>query len=117
MKTIYWSSTVLIALFLIWSAWSYIYSKPTIVGVRELGFPDFFRIQLAALKIIAVIILLLPQIPLPIKEWAYAGIGLFLITAIVAHTAHGDPFVITLVNIVLILVLLTSRFYLHQQPA
>jgi len=110
MKTIYWSSTVLISLFLIWSAWSYIYSKPTIDGVRELGFPDFFRVQLAVLKLIAVAILLLPQIPLPIKEWAYAGAGLFLITAIVAHTAHGDPLFISLINVALILLLLVSRY-------
>lgn len=116
MKTIYWSTTVLLSLFLLWSTWSYLFSKPTIDGVRELGFPDFFRMQLAVLKLIAVIVLLLPQIPLPLKEWAYAGIGLFLLTAIVAHTAHGDPVAITLVNIVLIFLLITSRFYLHKLP-
>lgn len=113
MKTIYWTSTILLSLILIWSAYSYIFSKATIDGVRELGFPDFFRVQLAVLKIIAVIVILIPQIPLAFKEWAYAGIGLFFITAIVAHTAHKDPFFITLINLVFIAILVTSYLYLH----
>jgi len=91
MKIIYWSSTILISLFLLWSSYTYLFSKVTINGIRELGFPDHFRIQLGILKIIAVIILLIPQFPLQFKEWAYSGILLFFITAIVAHTAHKDP--------------------------
>lgn len=58
MKTMYWLTTVLLSLFLLWSAYTYFFSKATIEGVKELGFPDHFRIQLAVLKIIAVIILL-----------------------------------------------------------
>lgn len=114
MKEMYWSTTILIALFLLWSAYTYLFSKPTIIGVRELGFPDHFRIQLAVLKIIAVVILLIPQVPIQVKEWAYSGVILFFITAIVAHTAHKDPFVITIINLVLIGITITSNTYLHR---
>lgn len=114
MRTLYWTSTLLVALFLLWSAYTYLLSKNTIAGIRELGFPDYFRIQLALLKIIAVFLILVPQIPLQFKEWAYAGIGLFFITAIVAHTAHKDPLVITLINIVLIGLTLVSNHALHK---
>lgn len=114
MKTIYWISTGVLSLFLLWSSYSYIFSKATIDGVRDLGFPDHFRIQLAILKVVAVLIILIPQIPVQLKEWGYAGIALFFITAIVAHTAHKDPFFITLINLVLIGILLISYSYMHQ---
>ncbi len=114
MKTIYWTTTILLSIFLLWSAWTYLYSKPTIEGVRALGFPDHFRIQLAVLKLIAVAILLIPQIPIQVKEWAYAGVGLFFITAIVAHVAHKDPYIITLINLVFVGLLITSNIYLYK---
>lgn len=111
---IYWTSTSIVAIFLLWSSYTYFFSKATIEGVRELGFPDFFRIQLAVLKIIAVVLLLTPQIPLFLKEWTYAGVGLFFITAIIAHMTHKDPFYINLVNLVLITLLVISRVYLTR---
>ncbi len=114
MRTIYWISTILISLFLLWSSYTYIFSKATIRGIRELGFTDHFRVQLGILKLIAVIIILTPQIPIQYKEWAYSGIILFFITAIVAHTAHKDPFIITVINITLIGITITSHIYLHK---
>ena len=114
MKTIYWTTTVLISIFLLWSAYTYLFSKATIEGVEALGFPNHFRIQLAILKVLAVIIILIPQVPLQIKEWAYAGIGFFFITAIVAHTAHKDPIFITIINVCLIALLVVSNMYLHK---
>ena len=68
MKTIYWTSTLLVCIMLLWSAYTYFFHKATIDGVKALGFPDFFRIQLAVLKIIAVAVLLVPQVPLQVKE-------------------------------------------------
>ncbi len=114
MKTTYWISTILTSIFLFWSAYSYLYSKPAIEGFKELGFPNFFRIQLVVLKVLAAIIILIPIIPIQIKEWAYAGIALFFITAIVAHMVHKDPFSITLINIVLVVILIISYLCLHK---
>ncbi len=114
MKAIYWSATSVVSLFLLWSTYTYLFSKATIDGVRALGFPDHFRVELAILKVIGVIVLLTPQISIQMKEWAYAGIGLFFITAIVAHTAHKDPIVITVINLLLIGILVVSNIYLHK---
>ncbi len=108
----YWISTGLVALFLLLSAWSYLFHQNTIIGIRELGFPDFFRIQLAVLKIIAAIVLVLPMIPAQVKEWTYAGIGLFLLTAIVAHWAHKDPAVLHLINLAVFALLIVSNYTL-----
>ncbi len=114
MKVIYWTSTALVSLMLAWSAYSYFFSKETIEGLKAFGFPTFFRIELAVLKIIAVVLLLAPQVPIQVKEWAYAGVGLFFVTAIVAHAAHKDPIWINLVNVFFIGLLIVSNIYLHK---
>jgi len=113
-KVLYWTSTLLVALMIFVSAMTYLFHKGTIDGVKELGFPDSFRTQLAILKIIGALMLILPQVPLQVKEWAYAGIALFYITAIVAHTAHGDPIALSLVSVFFFALLIVSNIYLHK---
>jgi len=108
MNIAYWSTTLLTALYLAWSAYAYLFSDTMIEGVRAIGFPDFFRIELAVLKAIAVVVLVVPGIPGPYKEWAYVGVGLFYLTSLVAHFAHKDPLVINLINVGLIAVLVAS---------
>lgn len=110
---IYWISTALVCGFLSLSAWSYIFHQPTIIGIAELGFPNFFRIQLAILKLLAAIVILIPAAPLLAKDWAYAGTVLFLITAIVAHVAHNDSHFISVLNIALIALAITSSITLR----
>ncbi|MEG1025669.1 MAG: DoxX family protein [Flavobacterium sp.] len=114
MKTIYWLTTALISAYLVLSSYSYLFSKSTIEGIKALGFPNFFRIELAVLKIIAVLILLIPALPLQAKEWAYAGVALFLLTAIIAHIAHKDNIWITVINLVLIGLLAVSYYTMHK---
>lgn len=115
--TVYWTSTAVIALLLLASSYTYLFHGATIEGISKLGFPDFFRQQLAVLKILAAVLIVLPQTPTHVKEWAYAGIGLFLLTAIVAHTAHKDPIAITLINIAFFALLAVSHISLHKLPA
>lgn len=114
MTALYWISTALISGIVLLSAASYFFHQGTIDGVRALGFPDFFRIQLGVMKIAGAIVLLLPKAPVRLKEWAYAGIGLFFITAIVAHTAHNDSFVLTLLNLVFIALLVASNISYYK---
>ncbi|AUP80978.1 DoxX family protein [Flavivirga eckloniae] len=110
MHIIYWISTVLISCFLALSSYTYFFSKSTIEGVRALGFPDFFRIELAVLKLVAIFVILVPSVPNNVKEWGYAGIGLFLITALIAHIAHKDSIFISLLLVVLMALLIISRY-------
>ena len=111
---LYWIPTVLISLMLAASALSYLFHENSIIGVRALGFPDFFRIQLAVLKFLAIPVLLIPTIPMQMKEWAYAGVGLYLITAIVAHAAHKDPIILNVINIAFVALLILSYFHLPR---
>lgn len=54
-------------------------------GIRHLGYPDYFRIQLTVFKVMGGLLLVLPSIPSRVKEWVYAGFGISLISACVGH--------------------------------
>jgi hypothetical protein len=96
---IFWLTTGAVSLFLLLSASSYFFYRPAIYGFRQLGFPEFFRYELAFLKIVAAIVLMIPGLPRPVVEWAYSGVALFLLTAIIAHHAHRDPIVLNVTNL------------------
>lgn len=104
----YWTTTGLLSLFLALSSYSYVFSPNTIEGIRDLGFPDYFRWQLAILKLAAALIILLPGLPWTLKEWSYAGISFFLITALVAHVAHKDSIMISIILVILLLTTIAS---------
>jgi hypothetical protein len=55
----------------------------------HLGFPDYFRVQLAWAKILGIVLVLAP-VPARLKEWAYAGFAMNLGSALIAHLAVGD---------------------------
>ncbi len=112
--TIYWMSNSVISLLTLVSALSYFFHKATIDGVVELGFPNFFRVQLGVLKVAAAVVLVLPYFPDYAKEWAYAGIGLFLVTAMVAHTANKDPIALSLISLAAFIILAISNIYFHR---
>ena len=56
---------------------------------QHLGFPAYFRIELAIAKLIGIALLLAP-VPARMKEWAYAGFAINLLSALIAHIAVGD---------------------------
>ncbi len=59
----------------------------------RLGFPaDFFRAELSWAKMAGVLALLIPIVPARLKEWAYAGFAMNLISALIAHfSIHDRP--------------------------
>ncbi len=112
----HWTATLILCAFLLLSSYTYFFSESTIDGVRDLGFPDFFRIQLGVLKILAVVILLLPKAPIYLKEWAYAGFFFDFVLAFVAHLqAQDGEYLPALVAIVLLLVSYTLEGQLTQE--
>jgi len=58
-------------------------------GIRRLGFPDYFRVELTVFKVLGGIALILPMVPRRYKEWAYAGFGINFISATVATWVVG----------------------------
>jgi len=112
-KVIYWFSTVLVSLLGAAPAAMYYTSPFFIDGFRHLGFPDYFRYELATGKLIGLVLLLLPQVPARIKEWTYAGFGIVFISAIIAHGTI-DANARTIGGIAALLLLIVSYIYYHR---
>jgi hypothetical protein len=108
-KIIYWTSTGIITLIMLFSI--YMMYSPL---YKHLGFPDYLRGELLVFKIVGLIVLLLPQVSLRIKEWAYAGFGILLVSASVAHFNSGDPIVNSFEPLIWLTILAVSNRYLYK---
>jgi hypothetical protein len=57
----------------------------------RLGFPSgSFRVELSLAKLVGVAVLLIPVVPRRLKEWAYAGFAINLVSAVIAHLSIND---------------------------
>lgn len=63
-------------------------APPGAYGIAQLGYPLHFLTLLGIWKILGVVALLLPRLPL-LKEWAYAGFFFLTTGAVFAHLAVG----------------------------
>lgn len=112
-KIIYWISSALVSLMMTFSAYSYLTNETIKQAFHHLGFPDYFRVELAVAKILGAVLLLLP-IKGQWKEWAYAGFVFTFVSAFIAHTASGDPINNRVGPVVFLIVLLLSYFTYHK---
>jgi len=88
----FWLSTTLFALQMGLTAYAQLQIPHVAVDFANLGFPAYFRIELAWAKLAGVAALLIPMVPAQLKEWAYAGFAITLVSALIAHFAVGDGF-------------------------
>jgi hypothetical protein len=112
-KITYWILTVLVSIMMAYSAYSYLTNPAIQQAFVHLGYPDYFRKELAFGKFIGVALLLLP-VGARIKEWAYAGFGITFISAFIAHTASGDPAQYRMMPVIFLIVLLVSYFTYYK---
>ena len=89
-KITYWITTILISLMMLMSSFMYLTAPKMAEGFHHLGFPDYFRVELAIAKFLGVIVLLAP-VRGRVKEWAYFGFFACFVSAFIAHTTTGDP--------------------------
>jgi VIT1/CCC1 family predicted Fe2+/Mn2+ transporter len=75
---------------MLFSAYAYFTSPEVKEGFVHLGFPSWFRVELGIAKFIGAIMLLVPAVKGRVKEWAYAGFGITVISAFIAHFVSGD---------------------------
>lgn len=111
-KIIYWITTAIVALMMTFSGYSYLTNEAMQQGFQHLGFPGYFRVELAIAKLCGVIFLLLP-VP-RIKEWAYAGFAITFISAFIAHTISGDPVAYRMMPVIVLLILVVSYVTYHK---
>lgn len=85
----FWIATALFTLEMGFTAYAQLTLKDAADGFTHLGFPGYFRVELAWAKFIGLAVLLAP-VPARLKEWAYAGFAINLVSALIAHFAVGD---------------------------
>ncbi len=89
-KIAYWVTTILFCAMMTMSVVMYFQgSKQVIEGFAHLGYPPYFRFLLGTAKGLGVLALLVPGFAI-LKEWAYCGFTITLISAAVSHLASGD---------------------------
>jgi len=89
-RLLYWITTALVAAVMLWSA-LYFSSDPAMKNAfSHLGLPAWFRVELTIAKILGVLAMVLPGVPSKIREFAYFGFAIVLVSAVIAHFASGD---------------------------
>ena len=107
LKIAYWITTGIFSAMMLFSAAMYFTNPQMAQTFGHLGFPDYFRIELGAAKIIGVLLLLAPFTG-RLKEWVYAGFTINMVSASIAHAALGDPISAALTPLILLGILAVS---------
>jgi hypothetical protein len=85
----FWIVTALFCLQIVFTAYAQLRLPQVAEAFTHLGFPDYFRLELAWAKLLGVVLLLAP-VPPRLKEWTYAGFAITLGSALIAHLSVGD---------------------------
>lgn len=112
----YWIVTVLFSAFMIFSSYGGITLMPEAVALLHeyLGYPLYFIRWISVFKIIGAIAILLPNVPVRLKEWAYFGFFIDLITAAFSFIALGDPISLWAPMTIFFLMLMAA-YMLHRK--
>jgi putative oxidoreductase len=88
----FWIVTALFCLEMCFTAYYELRVLPQAAeAFARLGFAsNAFRVELSWAKLLGVAALLIPKVPARLKEWAYAGFAINLISALIAHTSIHD---------------------------
>ncbi|AEA43576.1 DoxX family protein [Fluviicola taffensis] len=108
---IYWTTTSLFSVMMLFSASMYFTSPEVQANFTKMGFHDAFRIELGIAKIIGSLVLIIPLFKGSIKEWVYAGFGITLISASIMHATSDDPASMVVAPIIFLGVLATSYIF------
>lgn len=113
-KIIYWITTGIIAIVMLWSAINFSFNEEMKGAFAHLGLPNWFRIELTVAKFLGVLALLLPMIPHRIKEFAYFGFAITLISATIAHLSSGDSVLLEIGHTFFFVSLVISYLYYYK---
>jgi hypothetical protein len=92
----FWIFTALFCLEMSFTAYYELLRLPEAAqAFTRLGFPAWLRVELSWAKVAGVAALLVPMVPARgviyvIKEWAYAGFAINLVSALIAHLSISD---------------------------
>lgn len=110
-KIIYWITTGIVSLMMVFTAYSYLTNDEIKAAFVHLGFPSYFRVELAIAKIVGSLVLIIPGIPHRFKQFAYFGFALTFVSALIAHTSSGDPAKVAMMPVAFLIILAISYYY------
>jgi hypothetical protein len=88
-RIIYWIATAWLSLGMLSTGLVQLLQvKKETAFILDMGYPSYFLVILGAWKILGVIVILLPGLPL-LKEWTYAGFFFAMSGAVFSHLALG----------------------------
>jgi len=116
-KIIYWIATGLIFLFEGVMPALTSQSEMAKEGIRHLGYPDYFGTALAVFKVLGALLLIIPQVPKRLKEWAYAGFTFDFLFAFISHWAVDGLTGMTFFPLIVLAVLMVSYVYYNKLHA
>jgi len=113
-KIIYWIATVWLGLGMVSTGLVQLLKEKEGPGgvdsMLHLGYPAYPLTLLGVCKILGVIAVLVPKMPL-LKEWAYAGFFFLMLGAIYSHIATGDNIKEIFPALLLMILTLVSWFF------
>jgi len=113
---LYWATTGLLSLAMLFSAFAYLTQPAMKEAFTHLGYPAYFRVELAVAKVLGVLLLLAPVAP-RVKEWAYAGFAFTFVSAFIGHSALGDPLGERIGPLIMLALLAASYVLYHRRRA
>jgi hypothetical protein len=113
-KVIYWVSTGIIATLMVASALNFAFGPSRKEAFQHLGLPDWFRLELTVAKLLGALALVVPVTPVLLREFAYFGFGLTIISADIAHLSSGDSAWFVLPHAFFLVTLVVSYRLFHE---
>jgi DoxX-like protein len=122
-RAIYWATTGMVLFVMVYSIITFAFFDKALYpegAFVHLQLPNYFRIELTIAKTLGVLALLIPGVPLKVKEFAYFGFAITLVSASIAHFSVGDAgrpplYAFYIVDPLIFLALLSVSFrYFHK---
>lgn len=118
-KIIYLSTTGVISAVMVFSIISFTFYDHAIYpdgAFQHLGLPPYFKMEITIAKALGLLALWLPGIPFKVREFAYFGFGITLVSAGIAHASIGDPLYNVVDPLVFLVILAISyRYFIKLQ--
>lgn len=111
-KTIFWITTAII--FIMEGVLPALtgHSEMSVSGITRLGYPLYFVTIMVVFKVLGSVALIVPRLPVRVKEWAYAGFGIdFVIALISLWVVDGFSIGLLIPVVFMVLLVLSYRSY------
>jgi len=113
-KIIFWSATTILFLFQGVMPALTSHTEMAREGIRQLGYPAYFGTMLAIFKVAGAVVLMFPQFPKRLREWAYAGFAFDFISACVSNSVVYGLGSEAVSPLIALLILSVSYVYYHR---